>query len=121
MTSTEPAPTPETDNLPTRIKNVLIYRGADFLWDFRDDSIPVDAVVFMKVYSRRNFKGESEISIWTAKRNSVTGLWEFDIPIENVVASGVEHGSIYKLYRQDDLRDRRTRRPIRQAGRLVFQ
>lgn len=118
MTTTEPLPTPQQ---PTRIKNIFIYEGAGFLWDFIDDTIPNDALVFMKVYGRRNFKGESEVSIWTATRNSINNMWVFDIPVESVSASDIEHGSIYKLYRQDDIHDRRTRKPIRQAGRLVFQ
>ncbi|AKL88208.1 hypothetical protein GMA3_31 [Gordonia phage GMA3] len=106
---------------PIRLVNIPIDKGVGFYWDFKDDSIPGDALVMMRVSSRMNFKGERTYSIWTAHRNPLTRFWEFDVPEEDVLAADVVQGSVYRLYRQDDRTDSRTRKIIPQAGRLVFR
>ncbi|AOE44550.1 hypothetical protein SEA_JUMBO_40 [Gordonia phage Jumbo] len=104
---------------PTRIQNIAIYEGAGLNYIFRpDQEIPEGALVFMRAYSGRDFKGQSYVSVWTGER-TVDGHYRFEQEDDVIYDSRIEHGSAYKIYVQPDIHDRSTRKP-EQTGRFLI-
>lgn len=101
----------------TTIKNLPMDDTIGFVYKIPCETDEPE-IVFMVAYSAPDFRGKTRRTVWNARYNESENMYEWYV--NSVKQAGVIHGSSYRVYRQPDPFDDKTR-VLDQAGRFIFQ